>query len=332
MIQRVLTEPDWTQRMLPDDLRALMPLIYAPVTPLRDFSARHELDVADSVVVLFAAEQCQDNGIDLSGWKMLIGGGALPQALAREALELGLDVYGGYGMSETCTVLTLSGLMPKMKRRGFERQVEMRCKGGRPLPLAQIRIVDSEMSDLPHDGKTSGELVARAPWLTHGYFEGPEEFREALGRRLVAHGRLCDDRRRWIRQDPDRLKDVIKSGGEWISSLQLEDLILRHPGMAEAAVIGVLDPNGLSGPWRCWLPSPDRRSARHNRPKAARGCAAIRALVKRAIKSGGIRKDLDPIDLLRALVGVANVATAPGWQQSARRLVNILIAGARPLK
>jgi acyl-CoA synthetase (AMP-forming)/AMP-acid ligase II len=92
--------------MLPDDLRALTPLIYAHVTPLRDFSARHELDVADSVVALFAAEQCQDNGIDLSGSKMLIGGGALPRALAREALELGLDVYGGYGMSETCTVLT----------------------------------------------------------------------------------------------------------------------------------------------------------------------------------------------------------------------------------
>jgi fatty-acyl-CoA synthase len=160
--------------MLPDDLRALIPLIYAHVTPLRDFSARHELDVADSVVALFAAEQCQDNGIDLSGSKMLIGGGALPRALAREALELGLDVYGGYGMSETCTVLTLSGLMPKMNRRGFKRQVEMRCKGGRPLPLAQIRIVDSEMNDLPHDGKTSGELVARAPWLTHGYLKDPK--------------------------------------------------------------------------------------------------------------------------------------------------------------
>ena len=61
--------------------------------------------------------------------------------------------------------------MPKMNSWGFERQVEVRCKAGRSLPLAQIRIVDGEMNDLPHDGKTSGELVARAPWLTQGYLK-----------------------------------------------------------------------------------------------------------------------------------------------------------------
>jgi acyl-CoA synthetase (AMP-forming)/AMP-acid ligase II len=64
--------------------------------------------------------------------------------------------------------------MPKMNSWGFERQVEMRCKAGRPIPLAQIRIVDGKMNDLPHDGKTSGELVARAPWLTQGYLKDPK--------------------------------------------------------------------------------------------------------------------------------------------------------------
>jgi fatty-acyl-CoA synthase len=127
--------------------------------------------VADSVVALFQREKvtlshcvptilrmlldsAKTTRINLSGWKMIIGGAALPEALAREALELGLDIYAAWGMSESCPILTLSGLMPKMTRWTFERQVEKRCKPGRPLPLTQLRIVDSEMNDLPHDGKT----------------------------------------------------------------------------------------------------------------------------------------------------------------------------------
>jgi fatty-acyl-CoA synthase len=215
--------------------------------------------VADSVVALYRRENvtmshcvptqlrmvldsAETKGIPFSGWKMLVGGAILPQALAREALGLGLDVYAGYGMSEACPILTLSGLMPKMARWEFERQVEMRCKAGRPLPLVQLRLVDSEMNDLPHDGQSVGELVARAPWLTQGYLKDPQG-----SERLWAGGWLHTGDLATIDADgyvkiTDRLKDVIKSGGEWISSLQLEDLILRHPGVAEAAVIGVADP------------------------------------------------------------------------------------------
>src|SRR5262249_60848264 len=87
-------------------------------------------------------------GIDLSGWKMLIGGAALPQALAREALELGLDVYTGYGMSETCPILTLSGLMPKMTSWAFERQGAKRCKTRPPPPLTPLPHVDPPMNHL----------------------------------------------------------------------------------------------------------------------------------------------------------------------------------------
>ena len=221
--------------------------------------------VADSVVALFQREKvtlshcvptilrmlldsAKTTGINLSGWKMIIGGAIMPQALAREALELGLDVYTGYGMSETCAALTLSGLMPKMNSWAFERQVEMRCKAGRPTPLAQIRIVDSEMNDLPHDGKTSGELVARTPWLTQGYLKDPES-----SEKLWAGGWLHTGDFATIDTDgyvkiTDRLKDMIRSGCEWISSLQIEDLILRHPGVAEAAVIGVPDPKWMERP------------------------------------------------------------------------------------
>ena len=98
--------------------------------------------------MLLASPAAKD--VNMTGWKIVIGGSALPKSLAKAALERGIDIFAGYGMSETCPILTLSGLMPKMNSWGFERQVEIRCKAGRPLPLAQIRIVDGEMNDLPH--------------------------------------------------------------------------------------------------------------------------------------------------------------------------------------
>jgi acyl-CoA synthetase (AMP-forming)/AMP-acid ligase II len=220
---------------------------------------------ADSVVTLFQREKvtishcvptilrmlldsAKAKGIPLSGWKMLIGGAALPEALAREALELGLDIYAGYGMSETCPILTLSGLMPKMNSWAFERQVEMRCRAGRPLPLTQLRIVDGEMNDLPHDGKTSGELVARVPWLTQGYLKDPKGSEKLWAGGWLHTGDVATIDTDGYIKITDRLKDMIRSGCEWISSLQLEDLILRHPGVAEAAVIRMPDPKWIERP------------------------------------------------------------------------------------
>ncbi|MBW0001541.1 MAG: fatty acid--CoA ligase [Verrucomicrobia bacterium] len=215
--------------------------------------------VADSAITLYRRENvtlshcvptqlrmvldgAKAKGIRLSGWKMLIGGASLPQALAREALALGLDVYAGYGMSESCPVLTLAGLMPKMAGWEFERQVEMRCKAGRALPLVQLRLIDGEMNDLPQDGQAVGELVARAPWLTQGYLKDPEGSEKLWAGGWLHTGDLATIDADGYVKITDRLKDGIKSGGEWISSLQLEDLILRHPAVAEAAVIGVADP------------------------------------------------------------------------------------------
>jgi fatty-acyl-CoA synthase len=221
--------------------------------------------VPDSVVALFQREKvtlshcvptilrmlldsAKTKGINLSGWKILIGGAALPEALAREALELGLDVYAGYGMSETCPILTHSGLMPKMKSWTFERQVEKRCKPGRPLPLVQLRIVDGEMNDLPHDGKTSGELVVRAPWLTQGYWKDPKGSEKLWAGGWLHTGDVATIDPDGYLKITDRLKDMIRSGCEWISSLQLEDLILSHPGVAEAAVISAPDPKWIERP------------------------------------------------------------------------------------
>ncbi len=179
---------------------------------------------------------------DLSRWKVIIGGAALPQALAKQTRDRGVDIFAGYGMSETCPLLTLAQLKPHMLDWDEERQLDIRCKTGLPLPLVELRVVDEEMNDCPHDGKTPGEVVVRAPWLTQGYLKDPRNS-EALWRGGYLHtGDIGVIDAEGYLKITDRLKDVIKTGGEWISSLELEDLILKHPAVAEAAVIGIPDP------------------------------------------------------------------------------------------
>jgi fatty-acyl-CoA synthase len=173
---------------------------------------------------------------DLRGWKMTIGGAALSQGLLRQALDRGMDVFAGYGMSETGPILTITRLLDCAS---VDEELLLRCKSGRAIPLVQVRIVDEAMRDVPHDGQATGEVVVRAPWLTQLYI-GDEEASRGLWRHGYLHTQdiACVDAKGYV-QITDRLKDVIKTGGEWISSLALEDLISRHPGVAEAAVVGV---------------------------------------------------------------------------------------------
>ncbi len=179
---------------------------------------------------------------DLSRWKVIIGGSALPQALARQARDRGVDIFAAYGMSETCPILTFAQLKPHMLDWDEERQLEIRCKTGLPIPMVELRVVDDEMNDVPHDGVTPGEVVARTPWLTQGYLKDPRNS-EMLWRGGYLHtGDIGVIDAEGYLKITDRLKDVIKTGGEWISSLELEDLILKHPAVAEAAVVGVPDP------------------------------------------------------------------------------------------
>ncbi|HMA33877.1 MAG TPA: fatty acid--CoA ligase [Chloroflexia bacterium] len=180
-------------------------------------------------------------GVDLSGWTVVIGGAAFPKGLAQAALDRGIDVFTGYGMSETCPVLTLAQLTPAMLEQSPADQVSFRTRTGRPIPLVDLRVVDAEMRDLPHDGKSTGEVVVRAPWLTQGYYKDSTHS-EQLWRGGYLHtgdiGYISPD---GYLQITDRLKDVIKTGGEWISSLEIEDLISQHPGVSEVAVIGMPD-------------------------------------------------------------------------------------------
>src|SRR6201994_2968546 len=109
--------------------------------------------------------------VDLVGLKMVIGGSELSEALAKRAMDHGVDVFSGYGMSETGPLLSVAQLRSSDHSGDPDRRVELRTRAGRACPLVDLRIVDAAMNEAPHDGATSGEIVARAPWLTTGFFD-----------------------------------------------------------------------------------------------------------------------------------------------------------------
>ena len=189
--------------------------------------------------MMLASPAVQD--VDLGRWKVIIGGSALPIALARATVERGVDVIAGYGMSETCPILTLAHLRPHMSEWDVERCVPFLCRAGRPLPFVQLRIVDAQMNDVAHDGVSQGEVVVRSPWLTQGYLGEPERSEELWRDGWLHTGDVGVIDADGYLKVVDRIKDVVKTGGEWVSSLDIEDIILRLPGVAEAAVVGVPD-------------------------------------------------------------------------------------------
>ena len=179
--------------------------------------------------------------VDLAGLKMVIGGSELPKALAKHAMDLGVDVFAGYGMSETGPLLSAAQLRLSDLSGDPDREVELRTRAGRACPLVDLRIVDADMNEAPHDGATSGEIVVRSPWLTNGYFNSPDASEQLWAGGYLHTGDMGVITPSGDLQVIDRIKDVIKTGGEWISSLQLEDVITRRIGVAECAVIGVKD-------------------------------------------------------------------------------------------
>ena len=189
--------------------------------------------------MLFASPSI--NQVDLKGLKIIIGGSAMSAGLCKAAMGLGINVFTGYGMSETCPILTIASLKPPMMDWDQESQIKIRCRTGLPVSNVMIEVVDQQGNPLPHDGQTTGEIVARTPWLTQGYLKDQEKSEELWENGWLHTGDIGFIDEEGYLQVTDRLKDVIKTGGEWISSLTLEDIISRHPAVSEAAVIGVPD-------------------------------------------------------------------------------------------
>ncbi len=177
-------------------------------------------------------------GYDLSGWKVVIGGAALPRAVCMAALDRGIDVFVGYGMSETCPILSLSHLSDAELTLDRETQAALRTRTGKALPMVQLRLVDDDGHGVPRDDKSPGALQVRAPWLTPAYLKDTKATDNLWTNGWLNTGDVACQNDEGSLRITDRTKDVIKVGGEWISSLELEDILLRHPDVAEAAVIG----------------------------------------------------------------------------------------------
>lgn len=178
---------------------------------------------------------------DMSRWKVIIGGAALPKALCLGALKLGIDIFTGYGMSETCPVVALAHVPDDLLDKAVEEQVEVRCKTGRPLPLVGMRLVDEEMKDIPADAESTGEIVLRAPWLTQGYLKDHHNSEQLWRGGYLHTGDVANVDRHGYFKITDRAKDVIKIAGEWVSSLEVEDILSQHATVKEVAVIGMPD-------------------------------------------------------------------------------------------
>lgn len=179
--------------------------------------------------------------VDLTGWKVVIGGARLPRGLAKTALDLGIEIHAGYGMSETCPVMTAATPKEDMLNWDEPQKLNVIIKTGKPIPLAEIEVMAPDGRLLPHDAVSTGEVVMRSPWLTQSYFKEPEKTRELWRNGWLHSGDVGYIDQEGYLQITDRIKDVIKSGGEWISSLDLENLMSQHEAVLESAAIGIPD-------------------------------------------------------------------------------------------
>jgi acyl-CoA synthetase (AMP-forming)/AMP-acid ligase II len=232
----------------------LLPNRFAQAAPLARFIAAERATLAAAVpTVWYDVLGLDPATVDLSSLRMILcGGAAVPYSLI-EAYEqrLGVNIVQGWGLTETSPVAALS--FPP-KHGPAEREMGYRATAGRPLGGVEARVVDDEGKVLPRDGLATGEIEVRGPWVTAGYYKdpAPEKFRDGW-LRTGDVGRI--DERGYITIS-DRAKDVVKSGGEWISTLELESAILTHPAVREASVIAAPDERWGERPLACVVLAP----------------------------------------------------------------------------
>ena len=178
--------------------------------------------------------------------RTVIGGSACPPAMIRSFQEdFGVQVLHAWGMTEMSPLGTVSTLKARHAALPKEQRLAIQGKQGRAIFGVDMKIVDDAGKDLPWDGKAFGNLLVRGPWVSSGYFkdEGGNPLRkDASGQDWFPTGDVANIDPDGIMQITDRSKDVIKSGGEWISSIDLENAAVGHPAVAEAAVIGIHHP------------------------------------------------------------------------------------------
>ena len=183
------------------------------------------------------------------------GGAAVPQALI-EGFEkrFGATIIQGWGMTETSPLAAFG--LPPARRLGGHDDMYYKVKAGRVVAGVEVRVVAEDGTILPHDGESVGEFEIRGPWVTGSYYkdEDPSKFHDGW----LRTGDVGTLDQQGYMTISDRTKDVIKSGGEWISSVELENAVMAHPDVFEAAVIAVPDPKWSERPLVAVVPKPGR--------------------------------------------------------------------------
>ncbi|MCL4455700.1 MAG: long-chain fatty acid--CoA ligase [Deinococcus sp.] len=175
------------------------------------------------------------------GMRMVVGGSAAPESMIRAFDKFGLEVLHAWGMTEMSPLGTVSRLKRNLLEAPEDERYLYRAKQGLPTPLVEVRAV-GEKGEAPWDGKTLGELQVRGPWVAAGYYNLQEEADKWTSDGWFRTGDVVNIDAEGYVKIADRTKDLIKSGGEWISSLDLESALMSHPAVKEAAVIAIPHP------------------------------------------------------------------------------------------
>ncbi|MBX3500205.1 MAG: long-chain-fatty-acid--CoA ligase [Alphaproteobacteria bacterium] len=211
-------------------------------------------------VWLALLDYCAQNKLKMSSVKRtLIGGSAVPiSMISRFWYEHGVEVVQGWGMTEMSPLGTTTRFNRGERQLPDAERFAITAKAGRPVFGCEMKIVDDAGNDLPQDGSVSGNMVVRGPWIVKGYMKGDGQ--SQFGKDdWFATGDVCKIEKDGSVVITDRSKDVIKSGGEWISSIDLENAAMSCPGVAEAAVIGVAHPKWDERPLLIVHPRPDAK-------------------------------------------------------------------------
>jgi fatty-acyl-CoA synthase len=218
----------------------IMPQQFLQAAPLTAIIARHRPTLSAGVPTIWSdlLRYSRSHPVDMSSLRMITAGGAaVPRQLIEQFRdELGVELVQGWGMTETSPICSLA-LPPRDVPE--DEEIVWRSKTGRVVIGVEVRVAAEDGSILPNDGESVGEFEVRGPWITGSYYREPtpERFHDGW----LRTGDIGSLDPQGYMQISDRTKDVIKSGGEWISSVELENEVMAHPGVLEAAVIAVPD-------------------------------------------------------------------------------------------
>jgi len=220
---------------------------------------------------------CEKEGWNIASLRTIaIGGSAAPKHLQLAFKDqFGVVMSHAWGMTEMTPLGTIARLKSYMKGWSEDAQYDVRARVGYPSVGVDVRIVDDAGQELPWDGTSMGELQVRGPWVVGAYYDNPESASRFTEDGWFKTGDVATIDAEGYVQITDRTKDLIKSGGEWISSVDLENMIMSHPKVLEAAVIAVPHPKWIERPLACVVPKPGVRLdpmeiIDHLRPRVAK--------------------------------------------------------------